>query len=290
MARKVKLALGQVPAGQPAGPPEAVRAHHKANMEPLIARAGAERADALCFCETALTTGIKAPPDDRSAWQDVTDGPDFQWASRQAARHGLNLIMPAAGLCRGALRNVALVLDRRGGLAGVYEKVHLNASERRAGRAGGDSWPVFELDFGRVGVMICHDLHFPEAPRCLALNGAEIVFWPTHYGAIWGDDYLMALLRATAVLNGVYLAAVSLAPPPGEPWTASMHLARSGVIGPRGEWRFSAGFEPGLAVGEVDLDEPLVRPWFSTGDRRDDYRAMYRADRRPETYGRLLER
>jgi hypothetical protein len=68
-----------------------------------------------------------------------------------------------------------------------------------------------------------------------------------------------------------------------------MSLARTGVLGPRGEWRFSAGFQPGLALGEIDLDEPCHRPWFSRNSH-DDYRRMYPVERRPETYGRLLER
>lgn len=289
MSRRVRIALGQVAAGQPTGSPAEIRAHHRANLEPLIAAAAEQKADILCFCETALTTGLKAPADAPGAWQDVLDGPDMRWAAEQARRRGLYVIMPTAGISRGRLRNVAVVLGRRGETAGVYEKVHLGRGELDSGLVGGDSWPVFELDFGKIGIMICHDMHFPESARCLALGGAEVVFWPTHYGAIWGDDYCLSLMRATAILNGVYLASVSLAPPPGEGWQASMNLARSGLIGPRGEWLWSAGFEPGLAVGEIDLDAPLVRPWFSKG-KRDDYRAMYRAERRPDTYGRLLEK
>ncbi len=288
MSRIIKVALGQVAAGQPEGSPDEIRAHHKQNMLPFIEKAGFEKADILCFCETALTTGIKAAPDDTTVWQDVTTGADMQWAAEQAARFKMNLIMSNAGLCNGLLKNVAVVLNRKGEVAGHYEKVHVNKAERDNGRVGGDTWPVFELDFGKIGIMICHDMHFPEAPRCLALNGAEIIFWPTHYGALWGDDYSMALLRATAILNGVFFASVSLAPKPGEPWEARHHLARTGLLGPRGEWRFSAGFDPGLAIGEIDLDEKLVRPWFSK-KRQDEYREMYLADRRPDTYGRLLE-
>lgn len=289
MSRRVRIALAQVAAGQPDGTPDGIRAHHKANMEPMFAEAAGRKADIVCFCETALTTGIKAAPDDRDAWQDVADGPDTRWAAGHARSHGMYVIMPTTGISRGKLRNVAVVLGRRGEVVGVYEKVQVNRSEMDAGRVGGDSWPVFELDFGKIGIMICHDMHFPEAPRCLALGGAEVIFWPTHYGGIWGDDYCVSLMRATAILNGVYLASVSLAPPPGEGWQAHMQMARSGMIGPRGEWLWSAGFEPGLAVGEIDLDAPLVRPWFSKG-RLDDYRAMYLAERRPDTYGRLTQR
>ena len=289
MSRVVRIAVAQVAAGWPeGGSPAEIRAHHKKGMEPMMAKAAKAGADILCFCENALTTGIKAPPDARDVWQDVVNGPDMRWAAEQAARGGFNLIMPTVGYSNGALRNVAVVLGRQGQVIGVYEKVHLGKKERERITAGG-SWPVFQLDVGKIGVMICHDMHFPEAPRCLALNGAEIIFWPTHFGAIWGDDYCMALIRAAAIHNGVFFAPVSLAPKPGEAWMAHMQLARSGLVGPRGEWLFSAGFGVGLAIGEIDLDEPLDRPWFGF-DRHDEYREHYLADRRPDTYGRLTER
>ena len=290
MTRVAKIALAQEPGGWPQ---DAARKEvfdfHRRQMEPLFAKAAEEGAHIICFCENALYNGVDAPVDKTESYEDVLDGLGMSWAAEQAVEHGMYVIMPTVGFHRNRFQNVAVVLDRKGDRVGVYEKVHLNKREKDSGKIGGDSWPVFELDFGRIGIMICHDMHFPEAARCLALNGAEIIFWPTHYGAIWGDDYLMALLRSTAIYNGVFLASVSLGPPPSHPWIANMRLARSGVIGPRGEWRFSAGFEPGLAIGEIDLDEPPVRPWF--GDTElDNYREMYVTDRRPDTYGRLMER
>lgn len=286
----VRIALGQEPNGWPQdATPDEIRQHHHRQMEPLIQEAGQQGADIISFCENALGHGIEAPADDRKAHQDVLGGPDMQWAARQAATHAINLIMPTVGYHNDELRNVAVVLNRKGETVGVYEKVHLTQIERQMGRVGGDSWPVFDLDFGRIGIMICHDMAFPESARCLALNGAEIIFWPTHYAGLWGDDYCISLIRATAIQSGVYMASISLGPEPGKPWVSNGALSRSGLIGPRGEWRFSAGFEAGLAIGSVDLDEPLDRPHFSdTID--DEYRQKYRADRRPETYGRLLER
>jgi predicted amidohydrolase len=56
--------------------------------------------------------------------------------------------------------------------------VHLPAAERWCLRCG-DGFPVFETDLGTVGMLICYDILFPGAARCLALNGAEILFNPT---------------------------------------------------------------------------------------------------------------
>ena len=290
MSRMVRIALGQEPNGWPkeANPAE-IRQHHHRQMEPLVVQAAAEKADIICFCENAPGHGVDVRLKDQGAFEDVLAGPDFQWAARQAATHGIYLILPTVGFHQGKFQNVAILFDRKGTVIGVYEKVHLTKGERDSGKINGATWPVFDLDFGRIGIMICHDMHFPETARCLALNGAEIIFWPTHYAGLWGDDYVISLMRATAIYNGVYLASVSLGPAPGTPWVSNGALARSGVIGPRGEWRFSAGFEPGLAIGKIDLAEPLDRPHFG-GTIKDNYREMFITDRQPNTYGRLLER
>ena len=291
MSRNVKIALGQEPNGWPKNAtPEEIRQHHHAQMAPLVAQAAEEKADIICFSEGAPGHGIDVRlKDQEGAFEDVLDGPDFQWASQQAATHQINLILPTVGFHHGKFQNVAIVFDRQGEVVGVYEKVHLTKAERDSGKINGATWPVFGLDFGRIGVFICHDMHFPESARCLALNGAEILFWPTHYAGLWGDDYVISLMRATAIHNGVYLATASLGPEPGTPWVSNGALARSGVIGPRGEWRFSAGFQPGLAIGTIDLDERLDRPHFGENEQ-DEYREMFTADRRPETYGRLSKR
>jgi len=286
----VKIALGQESNGWPKDAiPQEIRHHHHRQMESLVNQASKERADIICFCENAPGHGVDVRLKDQGAFEDVLTGPDFEWAAQQAAAHSIYLIFPTVGFHQGQFQNVAILFDRKGSVLGVYEKVHLTKGERDADMINGSTWPVFELDFGRIGIMICHDMHFPESARCLSLNGAEIIFWPTHYAGLWGDDYVISLMRATAIHNGIYLASVSLGPEPGTPWVSNQALARSGVIGPRGEWRFSAGFGPGLAIGRIDLAEPLDRPHFSEAID-DDYRAMFIADRRPGTYGRLIER
>src|SRR5256886_12208137 len=75
------------------------------------------------------------------------------------------------------------------------------------GRKRGDSFPVFTTtDLGGVGMLICYDMVFPEAPRCLALGGADIIFYPTLGGAAIGDDDISrAAIRTRAVEKFVYL-------------------------------------------------------------------------------------
>ncbi len=86
-----------------------------------------------------------------------------------------------------ALYNSAAVIDADGGLLGVYRKTHLPDDhfyqEKFYFSPGDTGFLVFETRFGRVGVGICWDQWFPEAARCLALNGADVLLYPTAIGS-----------------------------------------------------------------------------------------------------------
>jgi len=79
--------------------------------------------------------------------------------------------------------NAAILLDRAGEPTGIYRKVHAVAardSDRlEGGVVPGKDFPVFECDFGRVGIQICFDINFADGWEALARGGAEIVLWPT---------------------------------------------------------------------------------------------------------------
>ena len=74
--------------------------------------------------------------------------------------------------------NSALLYNRAGEPAGIYNKVHCRGHDRKF-VAGGDL-PVFGSDFGLFGVVICADRRWPETVRALALRGARIIFNPTY--------------------------------------------------------------------------------------------------------------
>ena len=75
--------------------------------------------------------------------------------------------------------NTAILLDRSGKVAGKYRKIHLPREEWKDGITPGDSYPVFQADFGTIAIQICYDWFFPEPTAIFALQGAEIVFAPT---------------------------------------------------------------------------------------------------------------
>jgi predicted amidohydrolase len=171
-----------------------------------------------------------------AAYEEIAEelrGPTYQLLARKAREYGTYVLGCIYERDGALLFNTAFLLDRAGELAGTYRKVHLYWPEEREGISPGDAFPVFDADFGRVGVMICYDSWFPEAARILGLQGAEVLLFPSAgYGeeqvlARPGDNaaYLVAsamnspaliaapdgrVLARTAV-NGVVVATVDLA-------------------------------------------------------------------------------
>jgi predicted amidohydrolase len=103
-----------------------------------------------------------------------------------AKRNGCYIIMPLVMREEGEparYSNVALLVDREGHIAGMYRKVHpctdLNYALLEGGMTPGSDYPVFDCDFGRVGVQICYDVEYAEGWQALANKGAEIVAFPS---------------------------------------------------------------------------------------------------------------
>ena len=124
----------------------------------------------------------------------------------------------------GIYHNSAAVIDADGTLLGVYRKMHIPDDPLYYEKfyfTPGDTENnknVFQTRFGKVGVLICWDQWYPEAARLTALNGAEIIFYPTAIGwhpaekESFGAEQVnawRAIQRSHAIANGVYIAAVN---------------------------------------------------------------------------------
>lgn len=209
-------------------------------------------------------------------------------ALAEAAAHWrMYVLAPVVVLVDGQLRNTAVLIDREGCITGLYHKVHLTTPERELGFVAGADYPVFPCDFGRVGVMTCFDVCFPEAARILALGGAEILFFP-HMQSFYGEVNWEITVRSRAIDNAVYVVSANYGYGPGEPWMPGMILGRSNIIGPDGIVLADAGRGIGLVTARIDLDQPrLVRCFGVAGDA--DFRAEMLRHRQPQTYGRIAE-
>jgi len=103
------------------------------------------------------------------------------------------------------LYDAAVLLGPDGELLGDYRKVHLRGEERMAFRAG-YRFPVFETSFGQVGLLVGWDLAFPEAARCLTLEGAQLICACANWERELLDEW-RAFSIARASENSVFLAA-----------------------------------------------------------------------------------
>ena len=116
----------------------------------------------------------------------------------------------------GNIYNTALVFDRNGEIIGSYDKIHLfdvlNASgeEQESNQiTRGDSLLTFDTDFGKVGVMVCYDVRFPEMARTYALQGVKYLMVPAAFFSPRFDHW-QQLIKAAALENGMYVMGVNI--------------------------------------------------------------------------------
>src|SRR5438105_6849500 len=173
-------------------------------LEQIVHRAGEAKCDALAFPEDTLGLlhweGVNQEAARRLLAEAVKNMLDQ--LGRAAASHRMYLVVCSDTVDgAGAKRNTAFLLGRGGQEIGRYYKVSPAWPERKV-KPGG-SFPVFRTaDLGTVGMLICYDMVMPESPRCLALAGADVIFWPTLGGAAIGDDDIaLAACRTRAVEN-----------------------------------------------------------------------------------------
>ena len=157
-----------------------------------------------------------------------------------------------------------VLLDRQGRIVGKYRKVHIPREETERGVAPGDAYPVFDTDFGRIGMMICFDLQYTLPARALAVQGAEIIFAP-----IWGGNPVLA--KARCIENQVYLVIC------GYDMASTIH-------DPWGNLLAEAIERPAVAAVDIDLNRPRPDPWLG------NMRHRFFREIRPDIYVPGLER
>jgi predicted amidohydrolase len=129
------------------------------------------------------------------------ESPFVQEIAAWTRQIGAWFVLGCSRLAAAGVFNSALILDRQGQLAGVYDKTHCQTHDQKfcAGRA----LPVFPSDFGPFGVLICADRRWPETVRTLALGGARIIFNPT-YGM--HDERNLHMMQTRSYESEVFIA------------------------------------------------------------------------------------
>lgn len=186
-------------------------------------------------------------------------GPALEVLSERANRYQTYIVvgMAVKHKVESIVYDAAILIGRSGDVTGQHHKVHLRPEERPIFR-NGFRFPVYETDFGMLGLLVGWDLAFPEAARCLALDGAELVAVPANWEMQYIDDF-HAFQLARAIENSIFVAAANRT---GDEVTYSFG-GTSAVVGPRGETYAHIGEDesgcPREAYAACKIDLDLVK-------------------------------
>lgn len=226
------------------------------------------------------------------------DSPTVGFYSSIARQAGVVLVTSmferrAAGI----YHNTSLVFDRDGSLAGKYRKMHIPDDpayyEKFYFTPGDLGFKPIDTSLGRLGVLVCWDQWYPEAARLMAMNGAEILIYPTAIGWESSDtadekmrqrEAWMTVQRGHAVANGLPVVTVNRVghePDPSGATNGILFWGSSFVAGSQGELLYLApDSEEAMAIIDIDMKRSeQVRRWWP-----------FLRDRRIENYGDLTRR
>lgn len=248
----------------------------------LFDKAAESKPDLIVFPEEVEYVSLP-PVEAKKCGEMVPGGPLQEAFAEKACKYGTNVVLGIREKAGDWLYNVGVVIDRKGQYVGKYRKTHLAPGEDSEVEAG-DTYPVFQLDFGVIGIMICMDIHYPEPWRILALEGADVIVHPT----MWRDytgDLCESIVNARAIDNQVYVVTSHYV---NAPFLTGGAMGHARIVDPYGRTRASTSHLPGVVVAEVDLDQ--VYEYWVEGDLKREYPTLkecFLAMRRPETYGVL---
>lgn len=203
----------------------------------------------------------------------------------------LKVVLPISFFerCGNTAFNSIVIIDADGTIVGKYRKTHIpdgQCYEEKFYFTPGDTgFKVWDTAYGKIGVGICWDQWFPESARCMALLGAEILFYPTAIGTepilpIDSEDHWQRCMQGHAAANIIPLVASNRIGTEKDGDSSMTFYGSSFIAGPTGEIAEQMDrVTEGVIVAEFDLDE--IR------DKRRSW-GIFR-DRRPEMYRPIMK-
>lgn len=181
---------------------------------------------------------------------------------------------------QGNVYNSAYILDRNGQEIGRYRKCHLTYGEQLK-LARGTEFKVFDLDFGKVGIMICFDNYFPESARVLGVLGAELVLYPL-YGDTLNPQW-ETKLRARAMDNCMYIASCQI-----DMGALEKGICYSGLVDPRGNVLCRLGEPESCQVVEIEVGKQVITNLNNGEGMQEDLQRYLERSRNPKAYEPLV--
>lgn len=253
------------------------------NALSICANKGAEL---VVLPELCTTQYIMPSLDDYNKFAEDIEGASLTEWKRMAADLNLHIVAGFLEMARGLLYNSAALISPQG-LVGVYRKSHLWEYEHQVFAPGDTGFMVWGTDLGRIGILICFDLRFPESARVLALRGADIICAPTAWNTMINRDPF----DAHGYLQGTYLSMAHAN-------VNRVSLACANRVGLEGAYNFVGKSIIVDAMGKLDsgpadatAESFLISEITPMDSRNKSYgkQSDLFEDRRPDLYEALLE-
>lgn len=232
--------------------------------------------DLIVFPEYALS-GSHPSPDQVADTAEPFNGPSTKEMAAYARENNVFIVFGylEKQIDTDILYNSAVLIDNKGQALGQYRKTHLVEAEKPVIQKGNLSYPVFDTEIGKIGIMICWDSAFPEVARTLALKGADYLVIPAAWEKPQQRDWDL-VQSARAFDNVIFTACCNLV---GKDVDLEF-FGRSRITGPTGE----------ILSDVIEDEEAIISASFDMDEKqalREGYYALLK-DRRPDTYMELV--
>lgn len=226
---------------------------------PMISEAADNGADLIAFPEALLCLGDQDAAGKKIA--ETIPGDTVRLFQEEAQKRNISILMGSIpekdAENPGKTFNTSVLMDRKGELVGVYQKIHLFDVDLPTGRfmesdtvSAGKELVCCDHEIGKIGLTICYDLRFPNLYQRLTTLGAQIIFNVAAFTHETGKAHWLPLLRARAIENQVYIAASGQYGWHGKKRRTFGH---SVLIDPWGKVIAEAPDGEGIIYGDIDL-------------------------------------
>ncbi|MFC2075565.1 carbon-nitrogen hydrolase family protein [candidate division KSB1 bacterium] len=213
-------------------------------MGRFIEQARLSDADLVVFPEICNHLGSG---DDEATWAgEPLNGPTVTAISAEARKNGIYVVCPLVTIEGGKRYNSSVLIGRDGGIVGIYHKNFPTHPELDRGITPGIETPVFETDFGRVGLTICFDINYWEVGASICANKPELVIW----SSMWEGD---RMLTKWAIEFGFYMGACY-----ADRSTITDLIGRPLISLNRGLYDLTGGASSPLVTATIDMDRRLL--------------------------------
>ena len=261
--RLVKVAVAYIP---PSNHTHTIESNKKDILEAL-AESAKLKPDIMVLGECMYERGVKGVTFLEAA--ETVQGEMCTLISQRAREYQAYIIYNFHEADQGEYYNTSVLFDRNGAVVGKYRKTHLTVSELEQGLIPGDAYPVFETDFGKIGMLICWDHYFSATSEKLVQNGAEMIFVSSA-----GDAAEKCIARAME--NGIYLAVCG--------WNTSENSKKNGwgpgrIVNPKGEILADTSEKGKPAFACIDLNERIRTRWLSLGNAMSENYGVFKYEK-----------